>query len=64
MEKVSKKNTVQNVQLKMVAVVEIANGLKHIMNVSQKVCTLQMFTGHYGMSVGFPCNIYGKGKTL
>ena len=23
--------------------------------------TLQMFTGVYGVSVGFPCNIYGKG---
>jgi hypothetical protein len=21
---------------------------------------LQMFTGHYGVSVGFPCTIYGK----
>ena len=42
-------------------VVENANGLKHIRNVYQKVFTLQMFTGHYGVSVGFPCNIYGKG---
>ena len=23
--------------------------------------TLQMFTGVYGVSIGFPCNIYGKG---
>ena len=23
--------------------------------------TLQMFTGVYGVYVGFPCNIYGKG---
>ena len=23
-----------------------------------------MFTGVYGVSVGFPCNIYGKGHTV
>ena len=27
----------------------------------QCASTLQMFTGVYGVSVGFPCNIYGKG---
>ena len=47
--------------MEMGPVVEIANGLKHIRNVYQKVFTLQMLTGHYGVSVGFPCNIYGKG---
>ena len=41
--------------------IQNANGLKHIRNVYQKVFTLQMFTGHYGVSVGFPYNIYGKG---
>ena len=35
-------------------VVEIANGLNTLRNVYQKVFTLQMFTGHYGVSVGFP----------
>ena len=55
--------TVQIVQLKMglvLAVVEIANGMKHIRNVYLKVFALQMFTGHYGVSVDFHCNIYGK----
>jgi hypothetical protein len=39
-------------------------------SISHKTCdmqkavskdALQMFTEHYGVSAGFPCNIYGKG---
>ena len=39
---------------------KIAFQLK-IQILSQQSPTLQMFTGGYGVSVGFPCNIYGKG---
>ena len=45
------------IYMEMGPAVEIAYGLKHIRNVYQKVFTLQMLTGDYGVSVG----IYGKG---
>ena len=43
---------VQIVQLEMGHVVEIANGMKHIRNVYQKVFAMQMFTGLYGVPRG------------
>ena len=34
---------------------------KFFKNQKKSNYTLQMFTGVYRVSVGFPCNIYGKG---